>query len=97
MHGEYHAAVKTVTQLSVVFALVAQAGLDQVLLGESLGQCGAGQCVGFIGTVAQMELFQYVVAETALAEIGQAYGASLVGAQQRILEEIQGELVGNKK
>ena len=96
MHREYNSAVKTVTQLAVILALVAEAGLDEVLLGESLGQSGAGQCIGLFGAVAQEELVKYVVAESALAEIGQTYGSALLCVKQRILEEIQCELVGNE-
>ena len=96
MYGKYHAAVKAVTQLAVVLALVAETGLDEVLLGESFGQCGAGKCIGLFGAVAQEELVKYVVAESALAEIGQTYGSALLCVKQRILEEIQCELVGNE-
>ena len=88
-------ASEPVTQLSVL-ALVAKSGLEKVLLGETLGQCGACQCIGLIGTVSQKELVKYVVAESAFAEIGQTYGAALIGVEQRILEEIQCELVGNE-
>ena len=96
MHGEYNAAVETVTQLAVILTLVTESGLDEVLLCITFGQSGAGQGIGLIGTVSQMKLFKYVITESALAEIGQAYGTSLIGIEQGVLEEIQRKLVGDE-
>ena len=78
----------------VILAFIAQAGLDEVLLGVTFGQRGTCQRIGLIGTVTQMELFQYVISESTLAEIGQTYGAALLRVKQSVLKEIQRKLIG---
>ena len=82
--------------MAVILPFVAESCLDQVLTGITFGQGCPGQGIGLIGTITQVELFQYVIAETALAEIGQTYGASLIGVEQCILKEIQCKLVGDE-
>ena len=97
MDREYHAAAETVTQGSVVVFRVAESCLNQVLLGVAFGQSGTCQRIGLIGTVTKIELFKYVITESALAEIGQTYGSALVGVDQGGLKEIQCKLIGDEQ
>ena len=96
MYREYHASPKTVYQTAVIGA-VANAGLCNKF---GLVACCYGflrKTVALLKRVAQAELLYCLIAQTAVAEVVQANGLSLLALVQGVDEVLQCILVYHKE
>ena len=96
MDGEDDASPEAVAQ-AVVVRFVAEAGLHQKLFLISFLEGFLGKGIVAVGTVAQLELLDDVVAEAAAVEVGHTDAASVHVVVEDVLEIVACKQVDDKK